>query len=59
MYLQIKMPENRRTNVFRGKQRTNMVPSDKFRGFEDRKIVLLMFCSPDNRIKDKWNVFSG
>ena len=43
MYLQVKMPEIKRKNVFKGKQTRNKIPSNIFRDFQDGKIVELMF----------------
>ena len=43
MQLQVKIPENRRNKLFRGKQTTNKVASNIFRGLEDIKMERLMF----------------
>ena len=43
MQLQVKIPENRRNKLFRGKQTTNKVRSNIFRGLEDMKMVRAMF----------------
>ena len=57
--IQVKMPQNSRNNVFRGKQTTNKVPSNIFRGFELRTKVQLMFWGPNNSMKGKGDIFSG
>ena len=59
MQLQVKIPENRTNKLFRGKQTTNKVASNIFRGLEEMKMVRGMFGSQNHSIKGKWNVFSG
>ena len=43
MQIEVKMPENRRNKLFSGKQTTNKVASNIFRGLEDMKMVRGMF----------------
>ena len=43
MQLEVKMLDNSSNNLFTSKQTINKGPSNIFRGFEDGKILRLMF----------------
>ena len=44
MQIEVKIPENRRNNIFTSKLTENKLPSNTFRGFQVGTKVWSMFC---------------